>query len=153
MRYRIICVGKVRESYIAQAVDDFRNRLRRYDGLEEVEIAVSRAADAAGAMRDEADRILRLIDAGDAVWLLERLGTALSSEAIAQRVASLEVAGRPQLTIVIAGTFGAAQALKDRADMLWSLGPLTFLHEWARAIVLEQLYRAAKINRNEPYHH
>jgi 23S rRNA (pseudouridine1915-N3)-methyltransferase len=58
-----------------------------------------------------------------------------------------------RLTLVIAGTYGAAPALLERADFMWSLSQLTFLHEWARMLVLEQLYRAAKIARDEPYHH
>ena len=57
------------------------------------------------------------------------------------------------LTLVIAGTYGAAPALLERAQFRWSLSRLTLLHEWARALVLEQLYRAAKIAANEPYHH
>jgi 23S rRNA (pseudouridine1915-N3)-methyltransferase len=61
--------------------------------------------------------------------------------------------GTSRLTFVVAGTYGADASLLERADVQWSLSPLTFLHEWTRAIVLEQLYRAAKISRNEPYHH
>ncbi|HZX68948.1 MAG TPA: 23S rRNA (pseudouridine(1915)-N(3))-methyltransferase RlmH, partial [Candidatus Elarobacter sp.] len=61
--------------------------------------------------------------------------------------------GVGRLTLVIAGTYGASEALLARADVRWSLSPLTFLHEWARALVLEQMYRAAKIARDEPYHH
>jgi len=57
------------------------------------------------------------------------------------------------LTLVVAGTYGADRAIVERADFVWSLSSLTFLHEWARAIVVEQLYRAAKIARNEPYHY
>ncbi len=57
------------------------------------------------------------------------------------------------MTLVVAGTFGAGDALKAQAGFLWSLSRLTFLHEWARMIALEQLYRAVKMARNEPYHY
>ena len=104
-------------------------------------------------MRAEGDAILKLLDASDHVWLLERSGEAFSSEELARRIDALPHRGIAKLTIVVAGTYGASEALLARADVRWSLSPLTLLHEWARALVLEQLYRAAKIARDEPYHH
>jgi 23S rRNA (pseudouridine1915-N3)-methyltransferase len=104
-------------------------------------------------MADEADAILRLVAPSETLWLLERTGTELTSEALAARIERLPVEGTSQLTIVIAGTYGAAPALLARAQFRWSLSQLTLLHEWARVLVLEQLYRAAKIAANEPYHH
>ncbi len=85
--------------------------------------------------------------------MLERTGEAMSSEELSRRIEALPHAGVARLTLVIAGTYGASGALLARADVRWSLSPLTLLHEWARALVLEQLYRAAKIARDEPYHH
>lgn len=153
MKYRLIAVGKIREPYIAAAVEDFRKRLRRYVPLAEIEIAPSHGGDPARAMREEGERILEQIAPSDTVWLLERGGEAFSSMELAERLARAEREGTQRLTLVIAGTYGADAALRARANLAWSLSPLTFLHEWARAIVLEQLYRAAKIARNEPYHH
>ena len=95
----------------------------------------------------------RLIAPSETLWLLERTGTELSSEALSARIERLPVEGTSQLTIVIAGTYGAAPPLLARAQFRWSLSQLTLLHEWARVLVLEQLYRAAKIAANEPYHH
>jgi len=104
-------------------------------------------------MRAEGEAILRLIDPADHVWLLERSGEMLSSEELSRRLERLPHQGIACVTFVVAGTFGASEALLARADVRWSLSPLTLLHEWARALVLEQLYRAAKIARDEPYHH
>jgi 23S rRNA (pseudouridine1915-N3)-methyltransferase len=104
-------------------------------------------------MASEGDAILRLIAPSDHVWLLERTGTEISSDEVAARIERLPVEGTSQLTLVIAGTYGAAPALLERAQFRWSLSRLTLLHEWARVLVLEQLYRAAKIAANEPYHH
>ncbi len=87
------------------------------------------------------------------MWLLERSGQELSSEELSERITLLADGGTKRLVFAIAGTFGASRELAERAQFRWSLSRLTFLHEWARAIVLEQLYRAAKIARNEPYHH
>ena len=153
MILRLIAVGKIREPYIAAALEDFRKRLRPYYPLEEREIKAAAGDNPQAAVAQEAQRILKAIEPHDVVWLLERGGMQLSSTELSLRLSSVADAGTTRLTLVIAGTYGAAPELQARAQFLWSLSSLTFLHEWARAIVLEQLYRAAKIARNEPYHH
>lgn len=153
MKYRILTVGKARERYIIAALADFRTRLRRYVSFEEIEIAPSHGGEPARALREEGERVLAHIAPGEPIWLLERTGRAFSSIELAERIAEVEHSGVQRLTFVIAGTYGADERLLARANLHWSLSSLTFLHEWARAIVLEQLYRAAKIARNEPYHH
>ncbi|MGD1066787.1 MAG: 23S rRNA (pseudouridine(1915)-N(3))-methyltransferase RlmH [Vulcanimicrobiaceae bacterium] len=153
MIIRLIAVGKVRERYIGAALDDFRTRLRPYHRLEEVEVRAADGSDPARAMQTEGEAILKVIDPADRVWLLERTGESFSSEELARRIERLPHEGIARLTLVVAGTYGASEALLRRADLRWSLSPLTLLHEWARALVLEQLYRAAKIARDEPYHH
>ncbi|MBV9409166.1 MAG: 23S rRNA (pseudouridine(1915)-N(3))-methyltransferase RlmH [Candidatus Eremiobacteraeota bacterium] len=149
----MIAVGKVRERYVAEALADFRGRLRPYHRLDEVEVRAADGGDPARAMRTEGEAILALLQPNDHVWLLERTGELISSEELSRRIERLPHQGIARLTFVVAGTFGASEALLARADVRWSLSPLTLLHEWARALVLEQLYRAAKITRDEPYHH
>jgi 23S rRNA (pseudouridine1915-N3)-methyltransferase len=153
MHLRLIAVGKLREPYLVAAAEDFRRRLRPYHRLEEIEVRAGDGGDAARSMAGEAEAILRHIAPSDQVWLLERSGTEISSDELAARIERLPVDGVSQLTLVVAGTYGAATALLERANFRWSLSRLTLLHEWARALVLEQLYRAAKIAANEPYHH
>jgi 23S rRNA (pseudouridine1915-N3)-methyltransferase len=153
VQFRIIAVGKLRERYLVAAADDFRRRLAPYHRLEEVEVRAADGEAAPAAMALEAVAILRRIVPQDHVWLLERSGQELSSTELAGRLEGLASAGTARITFVIAGTYGAAPALAARADVCWSLSRLTLLHEWARALVLEQLYRATKIARNEPYHH
>jgi 23S rRNA (pseudouridine1915-N3)-methyltransferase len=153
MHVRLIAVGKLREPYLAAAAADFRKRLRPYHRLEEIEVRAGDGSDAPRSMAGEAESILRLIAPSDHVWLLERTGTEFTSEELAARIDRLAVEGTSDLTLVIAGTYGAAPALLARAQVTWSLSRLTLLHEWARVLVLEQLYRAAKIAANEPYHH
>ncbi|MGP6189112.1 MAG: 23S rRNA (pseudouridine(1915)-N(3))-methyltransferase RlmH [Vulcanimicrobiaceae bacterium] len=150
---RLISVGKLREPYVAEACDDFGTRLRRYESFEQLEVAASHGSDLARAMREEGERVMRAIAPGDAVWLLERGGSQLSTTELAERLRALAAAATSRLVLVVAGTYGASDELLARADFHWSLSRLTFLHEWTRALVLEQLYRAAKIARNEPYHH
>jgi len=122
------------------AADDFRARLRSYHRIEEIEVRSD-------------DAILKHVKAADEVWLLDRTGKQLSSEGLAQKLDAMQTHGRSSLTLIVGGADGVPQDVLARADFSWSLSELTFLHEWARIIVLEQLYRAAKIARNEPYHH
>ena len=86
MRYRLICVGRVREAYVAAAVDDFERRLRRIDPLEIVEVAASHGADPARAVREEAEAALKRVEPSDVVWLLERTGRAFSSVELSERL-------------------------------------------------------------------
>ena len=153
MQIRIIAVGRLREAYLVAAVADFRKRLAPYHRLEEIEIRAAAGERPAAAMAQEGAAILRVIAPGDHVWLLERSGDELTSVELATQLDALAIDGISHVTFVIAGTYGAAPELSARADRRWSLSRLTLLHEWARALVLEQLYRATKIARNEPYHH
>ena len=153
MHLRLIAVDKLRTPYISDACDDFRKRLAPYFNYDEIEVRAAHGGDPQTAMREEAARILKHLRPDDRVWLLDRTGAAFSSPELARALEDATHAGISRLTFVVAGTYGADVSLRERADVLWSLSPLTFLHEWARAIVLEQLYRAAKIMRNEPYHH
>lgn len=153
MKIRFIAVGRVREPYVAAAVADFRARLARYEPFEAIEVAAAHGSDPKRAMRGEGERIVRVLEPGEPLWLLERTGEELSSYELVARLSRTRDSGIARLTIAVAGTYGASDALRGRATFCWSLSRLTFLHEWARALVLEQLYRAAKISRNEPYHH
>ncbi|MHB8461527.1 MAG: 23S rRNA (pseudouridine(1915)-N(3))-methyltransferase RlmH [Vulcanimicrobiaceae bacterium] len=153
MRLRLIAVGKIRERYIASACDDFRTRLAPMLPYEETEVRAADGSDPKAAMRDEAARIVAFLRPHEPVWLLERSGEMIDSPTLARRLDDVSNSGVSRLNLVVAGTFGADASLLARATWRWSLSPLTFLHEWARMLVLEQLYRAAKIARNEPYHH
>lgn len=153
MQIRVIAVGKLREPYIAQACADFSKRLVPYHALELIEVRAGKGGESQRTMADEAERVIERLRPGDPLWLLDRSGEQLSSNELSERLEGLASSGERRLTLAIAGTYGAGEALLRRADFVWSLSRLTLLHEWARMLVLEQLYRAAKIARNEPYHH
>jgi 23S rRNA (pseudouridine1915-N3)-methyltransferase len=153
VHFRLIAVGRLREPYLAAAAADFRRRLAAYHRLEEVEVRAADGERPEAACALEATAILRAVAPADHLWLLERTGDEFSSVEIAERLERLALGGTSRVTFVVAGTYGAAPQLLARADVRWSLSRLTLLHEWARALVLEQLYRATKIARNEPYHH
>jgi 23S rRNA (pseudouridine1915-N3)-methyltransferase len=153
VHFRIIAVGRLRVPYLAAAAADFRRRLAPYHRLEEIDVRAGDGERPAAAMALEAAAILRALTPQDQVWLLERTGDEFSSLEVAERLERLALGGNSRVTFVIGGTYGAAPELAARADVRWSLSRLTLLHEWARALVLEQLYRATKITNNEPYHH
>lgn len=153
MIVRIVAVDRIRTPYVARACEDFRARLRAYHAYDEIEVRAGNGRDPQAAMREEAERIARHLRDDDRMWLIDRCGTQVSSEALAARIGDVGRSGAQRLTLVIGGAYGTVDSLRARAEFVWSLSELTFLHEWARAIVLEQLYRAAKIARNEPYHH
>lgn len=151
MQLRIAAVGKLRDPAAAALCAEFQKRLRAYHRMEVIEVRASGGADPAKAVREEGERLLKAAGRGS-LWALDRTGTELSSEDLSAKIVELESRGG-LLTLAIGGTFGLAAELRARADFVWSLSKLTFLHEWARMIVLEQFYRAAKIARGEPYHH
>ena len=153
MQVRIVAVGRVREGYIAAACADFTARLAPYFPVEIVEVRASSDQRVEDALGEEGERILKAIGPEDRFWLLDRGGKQLSSLELSRAIDDVAHAGVRRLTVAVAGTFGAAESVRRRADFVWSLSKLTLLHEWARALLLEQLYRAAKIARNEPYHH
>jgi len=152
MKLRLVAVGKLRDPSVAALAHDFRRRLTRYGAFEEIEVEAAHGGDPARAVRDESHRVLRVLEPGEPIWLLERTGTQLSSIELAARFAET-ARSFSRVTLVIAGAYGANDELRERATFEWSLSRLTLLHEWARMLVLEQVYRAAKIARNEPYHH
>jgi 23S rRNA (pseudouridine1915-N3)-methyltransferase len=151
MHLRIAAVGKLRDPAAAALCAEFQKRLRAYHRVEILEVRASSGSEPAKAVREEGERLLKVCGEGT-LWALDRSGTELSSEELSEKIIALESRGRP-LTLGIGGTLGLSQEVRARAEFVWSLSKLTFLHEWARMIVLEQLYRAAKIARSEPYHH
>ena len=150
MNVQIVAVDKLRESYVRDGCQLYEQRLRP---IMPVSVRETRPGkDDHTAVETEGQAILRAIAPDDIVWALDLRGTIVSSEALARKLADAERSGRRRLTLTIGGASGLSQAVIERADFVWSLSQLTFLHEMARLIVLEQLYRAVKINRGEPYH-
>jgi 23S rRNA (pseudouridine1915-N3)-methyltransferase len=127
--------------------------LRRYESYDEIEVAASRGTQPERAIREDDERIANALDPADVLWLLDREGTQFSSPELAERLRTLADAGTSRIVFAIGGAYGTGETLRARAAVRWSLSRLTLLHEWARVVVLEQLYRSAKIARNEPYHH
>ena len=115
---------------------------------------LSEAREATASLRQEAEAtaILDRVPPGAAIVALDERGTALTSEAFATMVATRRDGGIPHLAFTIGGPDGHGEALRERADLLLALGPMTWPHQLARVLLLEQLYRAATILAGHPYH-
>jgi len=149
MNVAVIAVDKLREPYARTGCALYQDRLTRYFGVSVIE---TRKEAGPSAILLEGRSILDRVDDDDIVWALDRAGVAMSSTDLARRLAGVERSGKHRFVIAIGGPDGLDETVLSRADLRWSLSPLTFVHEMARLIALEQLYRAAKILRGEPYH-
>jgi len=138
MRYDVVAVGRVKDAALRAACDEYLSRLRRYARVEEREV------------KDEA-RLLGAIPEEARLVALSRTGEPWSSMDLADWTGRWDQDGR-DVALVIGGADGLPGGLLAQAERVWSLSALTFPHELARVIVLEQLYRAFTIRRGEPYH-
>jgi 23S rRNA (pseudouridine1915-N3)-methyltransferase len=147
----LLAVGKLRP-YYRQAADDYLRRLKRYASLREHEVReASRAPSPMAQRAEEAARLEVRIAEVSTIVALAREGMGWSSRELARQLERWLLAARP-ISLLIGGSQGLDPALMGRAHVRWSLGPLTFPHELARVVVLEQIYRAFTILRGEPYH-
>lgn len=153
-RCTLICVGKPK-GWAAQGSEDYASRLRRYFRLDIVEVAeedINRLS-RQEVLSKEGQRILKSIPTEAYAISLEREGgKQYPSERIARKLEDLGVSGRSHVAIIIGGPLGLSPEVLKRSQELWSLGEITLPHALARVVLLEQLYRAAKIHRNEKYH-
>lgn len=138
MRYHVVAVGRLRNVGLRATCDEYLKRLRRYAKVEEREV------------KDEA-RLPEAIPGEARLVALSRRGDEWTSTELARRTSGWDQDGR-DVAFAIGGAAGLPAALLRRAERVWSLSPLTFPHELARVILLEQLYRAFTIRRGEPYH-
>jgi 23S rRNA (pseudouridine1915-N3)-methyltransferase len=147
----VVAVGKLRP-YYRHAADDYIRRLKRYAQVQEHEVREASRSPGVGAQRsEEAARLEARIPERSMVIALAREGTGWSSREVARQLDRWLLQARP-LSLLIGGSAGLDPGLIARAAARWSLGPLTFPHELARVVLLEQLYRAFTILRGEPYH-
>ncbi len=152
-------IGRIREKYIRLGLDNFVKRLRPYCRFEVVELADGSSFKKIDkykiekAKEDEGEKILKFLKPGDYLVALDSGGEVTTSEGLAIYLQTMLSAGHNNLVFVIGGPFGLDQRVLRRADHVLSLSQLTFTHEMVRLIFCEQLYRAYKILRKEPYHY
>jgi len=155
MKIKIIALGKIKEKFLKMGIDEFIKRLTPYVSLDIVEISPIEIKDenlTEKILEQEADKILANIKQTDFVITLEILGKQLSSEDFSSKIKSVINSGISEIVFVIGSSCGLAKSVSQRADFKLSLSKMTFLHQFARLILLEQIYRAFKIMNNETYH-
>lgn len=154
LRITVVAVGKLKERFWTQACDEYLKRLRPYASMQVVEVPdvdpSQQGADA--ALAREAEGILRAVPDDAFAILLAIRARELSSEQLAAKLEDLAVSGTSSVAFIIGGSHGVAPAVAARANMQLSFGPITLPHNLARVVLLEQIYRAFKITRGEPYH-
>ena len=154
----VIAVGGLKERFWREACDEYRKRLSAFCRIDLVEIAEERApqdpspAQTAQVIAAEGKRILAKLPSSAAVIALCIEGETLSSPELADRLETLAINGVSRAALVIGGSFGLADEVKQRACLRLSFSPMTFPHQLARVMLLEQLYRAAQIQNGGKYH-
>ena len=158
MKISIVCAGKLKETYLRDGIAEYEKRLRPYVDVQIREIAEERmkehpsAAEKAGVLRREGERLLAQVPKDAYLIVLDVGGTAYSSEELAAKIDRLAVTGESHIAFLIGGPFGLADELRRRADLRLSFSHFTLPHQLIRLFLVEQIYRAFKINRGEPYH-
>lgn len=155
MKIKIIALGKIKEKFLKDGIDEFIKRLTPYTSIEIVELNPVEIKDenlTQKALEEEGEKILSLIKDDAFVITMEILGKQLSSEEFAQKINEITVSGTSELVFVIGSSCGLSKKVSQRADFKLSMSKMTFLHQFARLILVEQIYRAFKILKGEKYH-
>jgi 23S rRNA (pseudouridine1915-N3)-methyltransferase len=158
VRIRLVTVGKIKEKYLQAGMDEYLKRLGPYARVEVVGLNDEPIPENASPAQEEqvkqreGERILKVIEPGQHVVVLDQRGKEFSSEELAAFLKERALRGQSNLAFVIGGSLGLDRAVLERADTRLSLGRMTLLHQMVPLILLEQIYRGFKINRGEPYH-
>ncbi|MFC3419332.1 23S rRNA (pseudouridine(1915)-N(3))-methyltransferase RlmH [Salinicoccus hispanicus] len=158
MKVTLITVGKLKEKYWQQAVDEYKKRLSGYTKLELVEVPDEKEPNNASEkdienIKDkEAEKILSRIKDSQHVVTLEIHGKTYTSEQLAKQYQQWMNTGKSDVVFIIGGSNGLGQAVKKRSDQEISFGTLTYPHQMMKVMLMEQIYRANKIIKNESYH-
>ena len=156
MKLHLLCVGRLALPYLNEGCAEFAERLKRYLPLSITEIKehkTGRKQDVPRIIATEGENLAQRIPPGAFVIALDQSGKGLRSEQLADLMNEHMVRSIPEWVLMIGGPYGLSDAMRDRADLVLSLSPMTLTHQMARLLLLEQLYRCCTIIRNEPYHH
>ena len=158
MNISIVTVGKLKEKYLKQGIEEYTKRLSSYAKIDIIQLADEKApehlseTDMLIVKQKEGERILAKISPDTHVIALAIEGSMKSSEQLAENLDRLATYGKSKVAFVIGGSLGLSEEVMKRANETLSFSKMTFPHQLMRVILLEQIYRVCKINRNEPYH-
>ena len=154
----VICIGKLKESYLRSACDEYQKRLSTLCRLNIVELMPEKLSDSPSqkeieaALKDEGKRITEKIPQGSAVITMCIEGKQLSSNELSEKLQSLAVSGTSTVTFIIGGSFGLSDEVKQKSTLRLSVSKMTFPHQLFRVMLLEQIYRALQIELGTKYH-
>lgn len=158
MNIEIICIGKLKEKYWQDAIKEYSKRLGRYCTLSVTELKEVKLPDGASLTDEhrviylEGRNILKTLKDDTYVIALDVKGKGLASEELASKIEKLGIQGSSRIAFIIGGSLGLSKEVLDAADFKLSFSAMTFPHQMMRVILLEQIYRAFKIIKNESYH-
>lgn len=155
MNIKIIALGKIKEKFLKDGIDEFLKRLTPYASVEILELPAIEIKDehlTEKVLREEGEKILSYIKPQSYVITLEIKGKMLSSEELAGKIEELTNDGVGEIVFVIGSSCGLSKIVSERANLRLSMSKMTFLHQFARLILVEQIYRAFKIIKGETYH-
>lgn len=148
---RIICVGKLKENYLKSAVEEYQKRIQKYTKLEIIEILDEATTDSVVALRREKEKIERHLNPKDFLITLEIEGGEFDSVSFSKKLEEIQV-HYANITFLIGGSYGLDESLKARSNLALSFSKMTFPHQLFRVLLLEQIFRAYKIQNHETYH-
>ena len=148
---KIICVGKIKEKYLSDAIEEYKKRLSKYTKIEIIEVSDIDNQSIDVILNKEKELIEKYIDKKDYVITLEIEGNMLNSVELANKIDNI-FNTNSTITFIIGGSYGIHQDIKNRSNYKLSFSKLTFPHQLFRVNLLEQIYRSYKINNNESYH-
>ena len=158
MKITIVCAGKIKKKYLTAGINEYLKRLQPFAQVEVREIHEEKMPDEPSVaekeqvLQKEGQRLLKLVPAGSYLFVLDVYGEEMPSENLAAHIADLGLHGRSSLTFLIGGAFGLSGEVRAAADLRLSFSQLTFTHQMVRLLLVEQIYRCAKINHGEKYH-
>lgn len=151
MKIKIVCVGKIKEAYLDDAILEYKKRISKYSNIEICEVKdESNQLDEKKVLELEAERIIPNLE-GYVIGLVIK-GNMLDSVELAKKIDEVSTYNNSTITFVIGGSYGLSNKVIEKMNYKLSFSKMTFPHQLMRVILLEQVYRAFKINNNETYH-
>ena len=147
---KIICVGKIKEKFFRDAIDEYKLRLSKYTKLEIIELP-DYNYDLKKTIKEETDAILKSINKSDYNILMDINGNMLNSVELSNKISNILISNS-NITFIIGGSYGVSDEIRNVCNMRLSFSRLTFPHQLFRVVLLEQIYRSYKIMNNEEYH-
>ena len=148
---KIITVGTIKENYLKEAIEEYKKRILKFTNIDIIELKDEDFNEIEKTLKVEEEKILKQLSEKDYIITLEIEGKEYTSIEFAKKLESIQIENS-NITFIIGGSYGLSQNIKEKAKLHLSFSKMTFPHQLFRVLLLEQIYRAYKINNNESYH-